>query len=116
MENQVILDTPFSPYSLAKRWDVSATTIRNQCVSGDLAHFRLGKLYRIPAAIVKETEACQNSQLEGYAAASASHGLRSESAVDINLRHAQERKPRLKEVVLDFRPVYILVKVDLGFI
>ncbi|WP_147393065.1 helix-turn-helix domain-containing protein [Paracoccus siganidrum] len=41
--------TPFTPESLAEKWGVSATSIRNKCNTGELRHFRFGRLYRIPA-------------------------------------------------------------------
>ncbi|WP_416236640.1 helix-turn-helix domain-containing protein [Yoonia sp. 72] len=84
---------PFTPETLAMRWEVSATTIRNMCQAGELAHFRPGgRLYRIPAQEVERIEACQKSASEGCEAASAPIGALMENAHVISLRHAPERK------------------------
>ncbi len=65
---------PYDPDTLAQRWGVSATSIRNRCRAGDLPHFRLGRLYRIPANVVEEIEGCQTSNLAGSEEAGASTG------------------------------------------
>lgn len=51
-------DRPFTPDSLAARWDCSPATIRNLCRDGKLAHFKVGKEYRIPLRIVEGVETC----------------------------------------------------------
>jgi len=56
----------FTPETLALRWTVSQTTIRNMCNAGELVHFRLGRLYRIPVSAVEEYE-CQISVSGGVA-------------------------------------------------
>ncbi|WP_373287473.1 helix-turn-helix domain-containing protein [Neptunicoccus cionae] len=88
---------PFTPESLAKRWDVSATTVRNMCLRNELVHFRLGHLYRIPATAVEEVEQCKSTS-DVSVADTVSIGMRSrpENVSDINLRHAPERRPRAK--------------------
>ncbi|WP_370315958.1 helix-turn-helix domain-containing protein [Roseivivax marinus] len=48
---------PYTPDSLAERWRVSAETVRQLCRRGVLAHFRVGRMYRIPADAVDEYEA-----------------------------------------------------------
>ncbi|WP_146227487.1 helix-turn-helix domain-containing protein [Pseudoroseicyclus aestuarii] len=83
---------PYTPETLAARWDVSATSIRNMCQRGDLSHFRIGKLYRIPATTVEEVE-CQTLVLGGSGEAFASTGARAEDDDVISLRHAPERRP-----------------------
>lgn len=83
----------YDPERLAKRWGCSATSIRNQCQAGQLRHFRLGRLYRIPASVVEEIEGC-NSTLDGSAEDTASTGMRTESEGGIVLKHAPERKQR----------------------
>ena len=88
---------PYDPKSLAEKWGVSATTIRNRCDAGELPHFRLGKLYRIPAKIVEEIESCQTSASDDLEAVSASTGALREDESVISLRHAPERKPRQKQ-------------------
>ena len=87
---------PFSPESLADRWECSAESIRQQCRQGRIKHFRLGRLYRIPAQIVEDIEKCQTSQSDVSGADSASFGVRTESADAISLRHAPERKRKQK--------------------
>ncbi|WP_425331062.1 helix-turn-helix domain-containing protein [Phaeobacter italicus] len=88
--------TPFTPETLGHRWDVSATTIRNMCNQGELKHFRLGRLYRIPATVVEEMEQCQTSASDVSGADSASIGMKAASEDVIALRHAPERKPSQK--------------------
>ena len=84
---------PFTPETLAERWDVTATTVRNLCQSGELAHFRLGRQYRIPAKIVEEIEQCQKLASDDSGAATASIGaMTMEPGDGISLRHAPERK------------------------
>ncbi|WP_411041115.1 helix-turn-helix domain-containing protein [Sulfitobacter sp. LC.270.F.C4] len=87
---------PYRPDTLASRWEISATTVRNMCDDGRLPHFKIGKLYRIPAAAVEEYEECQTSPSADSAADTAFHGMKAASAGAINLKHARERKPRQK--------------------
>ena len=47
---------PFSPETLAERWDCSAEKVRLMCRNGVVASFRLGKLIRIPASEVERIE------------------------------------------------------------
>ena len=86
---------PFTPETLANRWGISATTVRNMCGSGELGHFRLGSLYRIPMAVVEEIENCK-SQSDGSEVDTASHGRKTEGGGAISLRHARERRPKAK--------------------
>ena len=51
-------DRPYSPETLAERWACSSETVRQMCRRGELDHFRLGKLIRIPASEVERVE-CQ---------------------------------------------------------
>ncbi|WP_425537230.1 helix-turn-helix domain-containing protein [Phaeobacter gallaeciensis] len=90
------MTTPFTPETLGLRWGVSATTIRNMCNQGELNHFRLGRLYRIPAAVVEEKEQCQTSASDVSGADTASIGMKAASEDVIALRHAPERKPSQK--------------------
>ena len=87
---------PFTPETLAERWTCSAEAIRQMCKRGELAHFRLGKLYRIPAVAVEEIE-CQTSQSDVSEVDTASPGMKRESDDAISLRHAPERKRRQKQ-------------------
>lgn len=43
-------ERPFTPETLGREWGVSAEHIRGLIRSGDLAHFRVGRLIRISAA------------------------------------------------------------------
>lgn len=52
---------PYSPESLARRWDCSAEKVRVMFHAGELSGFRLGKLIRIPADEVERYE-CQNTR------------------------------------------------------
>lgn len=51
---------PYSPETLAERWECSAEKVRLMCRDGTLASFRLGKLIRIPATEVERIE-CLNT-------------------------------------------------------
>src|SRR5687767_14422063 len=51
---------PFSPETLADRWNCSPQKVRLMFHAGELQGFRLGKLIRIPAAEVERIE-CQTS-------------------------------------------------------
>jgi excisionase family DNA binding protein len=55
-------DRPYSTYELAERWGVSDQHIRDLIRSGELQHFRVGRLIRVPAAAVREKELCQNTE------------------------------------------------------
>lgn len=51
-------ERPYSPASLAERWGVSTTLVYDLLNTGALpGAFRLGKLWRVPAAAVAEYEA-----------------------------------------------------------
>ncbi|MGK7663332.1 MULTISPECIES: helix-turn-helix domain-containing protein [unclassified Marinovum] len=87
---------PFTPDTLAARWDCSAETVRQLFKRGALRGFRVGRMIRIPADAVEEYE-CQTSASEGCAADTASTGLNPQAKdAAINLRHAPERKRRRK--------------------
>lgn len=45
------MSRPYTPETLANRWGVSATMIRNMCGAGDIEHFRLGDLRQTPSDI-----------------------------------------------------------------
>jgi excisionase family DNA binding protein len=47
---------PFSPETLAARWDCSARSIERMCKLGKLRCFKVGRAYRIPADAVTEYE------------------------------------------------------------
>lgn len=56
------MERVYTPESLGDRWDVSAQHVRDMCARQEIASFRLGRLYRIPAAEVGRIEACQANQ------------------------------------------------------
>lgn len=53
------MSAAYTPEELAERWKVSGKCIREMCVRGNLPYFKIGKLYRIPAAAVDERERVQ---------------------------------------------------------
>ncbi len=56
------MTAPFTPETLADRWQCSARHIRNMVKDGRLPGFRLGgKLMRIRAGVVEEFERCKNT-------------------------------------------------------
>jgi excisionase family DNA binding protein len=59
MDSQLPTDKPFSPETLAERWDCSAEKVRQMVNRGELRGFRLGKLIRIPAIEVERYECSQ---------------------------------------------------------
>lgn len=93
----MVLLRPFTAETLAHRWGVSATTIRTQCNEGKLQHFRLGRLYRIPAAIVEEIEQCQTLASDVLEADTAFSGAKVGREDVISLRHVPERKQSPKQ-------------------
>lgn len=58
MPSEVTSNRPFSSEELAGRWGVSAQHVRDLIAKGDLRHFRVGRLIRIPAIAVREFEEC----------------------------------------------------------
>lgn len=51
-----MVERPYSPETLAARWECSPEKIRQMCRKDELPHFRLGKLIRIPAVEVEYFE------------------------------------------------------------
>lgn len=49
-------DRPYSPATLADRWQCSAQLVRNMLERGEIKGFRHGKMWRIPAAEVARFE------------------------------------------------------------
>lgn len=71
---------PFSPESLAERWECSSRHVRSLLKSGGLHGFQLGgKLWRISAAEVGRFEGCQKdgdlSGTEGHSAPTAAKAI-----------------------------------------
>lgn len=52
---------PFTPQTLAERWECTPQHIRDLIDEGKLKSFRLGRLIRIPAAQVQRYEECDSS-------------------------------------------------------
>lgn len=46
----------FTPNQLAERWGCSMQTVRDAIVSGQLPHFRVGRLMRVPETAVSMFE------------------------------------------------------------
>ena len=86
---------PYSPETLAERWDCSAEKIRRMYHDGELAGFRLGKLIRIPAAEVERYE-CQTTSLDGTEESAPSFtGTKTESAFAGHLVRQMKGSPTL---------------------
>ena len=51
----------FTVETLAKRWGVSRHPIDQMIAQGELPHFRVGKLIRIPEKFIEEYEQCSHS-------------------------------------------------------
>lgn len=47
---------PYTPETLAERWECSAATIRNMITRGELRAFKVGRAFRIPVDAVTEHE------------------------------------------------------------
>jgi len=54
-------EKPFSTATLSERWDCSEQHIRDLVNTGKLAAFRVGRMMRIQAKVVREFE-CQTSK------------------------------------------------------
>jgi excisionase family DNA binding protein len=73
--------TVYTPETLAERWGLSSRTIRRQIDRKEIAGFRVGKSYRIPASEVERIEGCHaHGQSEGSEDSSPSSGMQRESA------------------------------------
>ena len=59
---------PYSPDDLAERWGCSGELVRAMIRRGEIAHFKLGKLYRIPASEVERIECQTTTSSDGTAA------------------------------------------------
>lgn len=89
---------PFSPETLADRWDCSAEKVRLMCRNGELASFRLGKLIRIPAAEVERVE-CLSTASQSTEESSPSHfAMQQESRVESRLARQIGDGPKLSPV------------------
>ena len=50
-------ERPFTPETLAERWQCSAQTVRDLINGGRLPAFRLGRMFRISQQVVQDFEA-----------------------------------------------------------
>lgn len=89
-------DRPSTFDSLAERWGVSAETVRQLIKRGVIEAFKVGKMYRIPAAEVEGHESCTNSQSVASMAVCASIGMSIAKDDAFVLRHAPERRRKQK--------------------
>lgn len=55
---------PFTPETLAERWQCSAETVRQMVRDGRLRGFRVGRMFRIPADVVDAFEEGKPQQEE----------------------------------------------------
>lgn len=88
-------ERPFTPETLADRWEVGADFVRRLLKNGDLQGFKLGgTLWRIPVSAVEAYE-CRTTASESSMEDSSSSGTRAEEdiASDLQLKlhrmHAQ---------------------------
>lgn len=87
---------PYTPDTLAARWQCSAETVRQLIKRGELRAFRVGVMYRVPVDAVEEYE-CRTSPSDACEAASAPSGVMpAASDTAISLRHATERRRKQK--------------------
>lgn len=59
------IEKPFTPETLAKRWECSPRHIRKLTTKGTIPHFKLGELIRIPAEAVERIEQCGGRNFTG---------------------------------------------------
>ena len=95
------MNRPLTPDQLASRWLCSAETIRSLCASGKLRAFRVGTMWRIPAAAVEEYEQCGNTGSGDLAGGSSSPGQTTDDGGAIVLTHARPRKPKAQRARSD---------------
>jgi excisionase family DNA binding protein len=80
---------PYTPETLAERWSCSAEKVRQMIHRGELAGFRLGKLFRIPAVEVERYECAfqpvQNTSLSNTEGSSPSLSAEERIAVESRL-------------------------------
>lgn len=88
---------PYSPESLARRWDVSAETIRQMTHRGELPSFRVGRNIRIPAQAVEEIECGKSVSDASRGDLSSAGNLMRVGGSDFVLKHSAERKPKQRQ-------------------
>ena len=72
-------ERPYTPASLAMRWQCSARTVTRMVDRGELPCFRIGKLLRISVEAVENYEQCGSS---GTETPSAPTGEKTNSRID----------------------------------
>ncbi|TMV81705.1 helix-turn-helix domain-containing protein [Thioclava sp. BHET1] len=96
-ERKMIPARPYTPDTLASRWECSAETVRQLVRSKQLSGFRIGRMIRIPVSAVEEFEQCASTRSDASTAAMSSHGWNMESADGFVLTHTRPRTPRGKQ-------------------
>jgi excisionase family DNA binding protein len=87
---------PFTPETLAERWDTTARNVRKLIHEGKLKHFVLGeKLMRIPVKEVERYE-CQTIAWEGSMESSSSSGMKADDAKGGDLARIMRLKRGLR--------------------
>ncbi len=94
-------ERPWTVKGLASHWQCSTQHVYNLCARGDLAHNRLGRLIRIPAAAVREFDELQKSDDSEKPETPSTPSGPSQSATDntddavfeLRLRRALRRRP-----------------------
>ncbi|WP_423227682.1 helix-turn-helix domain-containing protein [Salipiger profundus] len=88
---------PLTPDQVAERWNCSAETVRQLIKRGKLQGFRVGRMFRIPAAAVEEFEAWQTFPSDATVEGGASLGSsQTESGPVLSYREARPRKSKPK--------------------
>jgi excisionase family DNA binding protein len=87
---------PYTPETLALRWDCSAETVRQMVRDGRLPAFRVGRMMRIAAKAVEDFECRTIESGASMAATSSSGTMMPAFATVIALRHTRPKKPSEK--------------------
>ena len=88
--SEFMKERPYTPETLADRWNCSAEKIRQMFHRGELPGFRLGKLIRFPAIEIERYECSLSQQPNNTSSSHSEESSRSRSgealtAVDIRL-------------------------------
>ncbi|WP_394355396.1 helix-turn-helix domain-containing protein [Halocynthiibacter styelae] len=87
---------PFTPETLAARWDCSAETIRAMIRDGKLNAFRVGRMMRIAQATVEQFECTTSGSDASKDALSSCGTTATENVAAIVLRHTTPRRQSAK--------------------
>lgn len=89
---------PYTPETLAARWDCSAEKVRLMCHAEEIGSFRLGKLIRIPAAEVDRYECQTTTPLPSIEESGASLSETEASRAELRLARQIGGGPKLSPV------------------